>query len=106
MLCGDLNGKEIQKRRGICIRIMNSFCHTAETNIRLKSNYTPIKIFLNLLGTFISEQLHGVIFTMLPVRKLKHRNSLTGQPVWASRQTDGQTDRATERVDIPSGKFP
>ena len=44
MLCGDLNGKEIQKRRDICIHITNSFCYTAETNIRLKSNYTPIKI--------------------------------------------------------------
>ena len=75
-------------------------------NLFLKKCEEIRKIFKNLLGTFISEQLHGVILTMLPARKLKHRNSLTGQPVWASRQTDGQTDRATERVDIPSGKFP
>ena len=32
MLCGDLNGKEIQKRGDICICITGSLCCTAETN--------------------------------------------------------------------------
>ena len=32
VLCGDLNGKEIQKRGDICIRIADSLCCTAETN--------------------------------------------------------------------------
>lgn len=34
------------------IRITNSFCHTAETNIRLKSNYASIKILKNLLELY------------------------------------------------------
>ena len=34
-LCGDLNGKEIQKREDICIRIADSLCCTAETNTTL-----------------------------------------------------------------------
>ena len=46
MLCGDLNGKEIQKKKrgDIVIHIADSLCCTAETNITLLSNYTPIKI--------------------------------------------------------------
>ena len=35
VLCGDLNGKEIQKRGDICIRIADSLCCTAETNTTL-----------------------------------------------------------------------
>ena len=35
MLCGDLNGKEIQKRGDICIRIADSLCCTVETNTTL-----------------------------------------------------------------------
>ena len=46
MLCGDQNGKEIQKRGDICICIADSLCCTVETNTILQSNYTPIKIFL------------------------------------------------------------
>ena len=42
-LCGDLDGKEIQKRRDICIRTADSLCCTVETNT-LQSNYTSIKI--------------------------------------------------------------
>ena len=33
--CGDLNGKEIQKRGDICIRIADSLCYTVETNTAL-----------------------------------------------------------------------
>ena len=32
VLCGDLNGKEIQKSGGICINIIDSLCCTVETN--------------------------------------------------------------------------
>ena len=35
MLCGDLNGKEIQKRGDICICIADSLCCTVETNMTL-----------------------------------------------------------------------
>ena len=35
VLCGDLNEKEIQKIRDICICEANSLCHTVET-------YTPL----------------------------------------------------------------
>ena len=44
MLCGDLNGKEIQGGGDICICVADSLCCTAETNTAVKSNYTPIKI--------------------------------------------------------------
>ena len=30
MLCGDLNGKEIQKRRGICVHMDDSLCYKVE----------------------------------------------------------------------------
>ena len=43
VLCGDLNGKEIQRREDICICIADSLCCIAETNITLESNYAPIK---------------------------------------------------------------
>ena len=52
MLCGDLNGKEIQKRGGICTHIADSFCCIAETNTTLQSNYTPIKNLKALLKFF------------------------------------------------------
>ena len=45
MICGDLNGKEIEKRMDICIHITNSFCSTAEANNIVKINFT-IKINL------------------------------------------------------------
>jgi len=40
MLCGDLNGRAIQKRGDMCIA--DSLCCTAENNITLESNYAPI----------------------------------------------------------------
>ena len=51
ILCGDLNGKKIQKKRVICVCVCiykyiyktDSLCYTAETNITLSINYTPIK---------------------------------------------------------------
>ena len=33
MLCGDLNGKEIQKRGNICIHVVHSLCRIVETNM-------------------------------------------------------------------------
>ena len=35
MLCGDLNGKEIQKRGGMCVHIAESLCCRVEINITL-----------------------------------------------------------------------
>ena len=35
MLCGDLNGKEIQKRGAICVHIADSLCCTVEANTTL-----------------------------------------------------------------------
>ena len=35
MLCGDLNGKEIQKKGAICKRIADSLFCTVETNATL-----------------------------------------------------------------------
>ena len=45
MICGDLNGKEIEKKMDICIHITNSFCSTAEANNIVKINFI-IKINL------------------------------------------------------------
>ena len=36
-LCGDLNGKAIQKRGAICIPIADSLCNTAGTNTNCKA---------------------------------------------------------------------
>ena len=44
VLCGDLNGKKIEKRGGICICIVDSLCCIVETDKKLLSNYMPIKI--------------------------------------------------------------
>ena len=46
MLCGDLNGKAIQKTEDICLYMADSLCCTAENNITLSRKYTPIKFFL------------------------------------------------------------
>jgi len=44
MLPGDLNGKEIQKkRRDVCIRIADSLCCTVETNIIVKQLHSKKK---------------------------------------------------------------
>ena len=48
MLCGDLNETEIQKRGDLCIHVVDSLCRTVETTTTLQSNYTPIKIRINL----------------------------------------------------------
>ena len=39
MLCGDLNGKEIQKRMDICTQAVDSLCCTSEVNTTLQRNY-------------------------------------------------------------------
>ena len=44
MHCGDLNGKEIQKRGDVCICMADSFCCAVETNTTLLC-YTPLKIY-------------------------------------------------------------
>ena len=45
MLCGDLNGKEIQRKGYIYIIYIQLIHFTAETNTILSSNSNPIKIF-------------------------------------------------------------
>ena len=40
MLCVDLNGKEVQKRGDINIRIADSLCYTVETNSIVKQIYS------------------------------------------------------------------
>lgn len=44
MLCGDVNGKEIQKGGDICTRAAESLCYTAEIDTTLQNNYTQIKL--------------------------------------------------------------
>jgi len=45
VLCGELNGKEIQKHGDICIHVTDSICCPAETNIvkQLYSNNNYFK---------------------------------------------------------------
>ena len=45
MLCGDLNGKEIQKRGGVCIRMVDSFCCTAKGNTDIVNQLCSSKKF-------------------------------------------------------------
>ena len=47
VLCGDLNGKEIQNRGDVCICVADPLYYTGEINTTLYSSYTPIKIFKN-----------------------------------------------------------
>ena len=47
MFCGNLIGKEIQKRGDLFIHVVDSLCCMAETNTTLQRNYTPTKINLN-----------------------------------------------------------
>ena len=47
MVCGDLNGKEIQKSGDKCIHIANSHYCTVGTNTTLLANYAPIQIKKN-----------------------------------------------------------
>ena len=44
VLCGDLNGKEIQKSGDMCIYTTDSLCCTADTDTALQSNCTSKKI--------------------------------------------------------------
>ena len=46
VLCGDLNGKEIQKRGDMSVDIADSLCCTAETDMTLQSNYTSMLLLL------------------------------------------------------------
>ena len=48
-ICGDQNGKEIQKRGDICRHVADSLCCTAETNITLEINYTPMLCYAKSL---------------------------------------------------------
>ena len=43
-ICGDQNGKEIQKTGDICRHVADSLCCAAEANTTLESKYTPIKV--------------------------------------------------------------
>ena len=57
MLCGDLNGKEIQKRGDI--RVTDSLCCTVESNQRCK--VTPIKILKNRISILVALFGSGVL---------------------------------------------
>ena len=56
-LCGDLNGKEIQKRGDICIHTADSLGCAVETNTALSSNHIPIKTNLKNKNSIFSEFL-------------------------------------------------
>ena len=43
MLCGDLNGKEFQKRGDMCTCTADSLCCTVESSTTLQSNYSEVK---------------------------------------------------------------
>ena len=61
MLCGVLNGKEIQNRGDMCVCIADSLCYTVETDTAVQSKYTPIKInFKNIMedGGGIGQEDH------------------------------------------------
>ena len=61
MLCDALNGREIQKRGDICIRLADSLCWTVETNTALSSNDIPIKInFKNKIKTVHFLRFFGI----------------------------------------------
>ena len=53
MLCGDLNGKEIQNREDICICIADSFHCIVETITTLEGNYYPTKINMYAYDQFM-----------------------------------------------------
>ena len=55
VLCGDLNGKEIQGRRDICIHVSDSPCRTAGVNSTVKQRHYPQKYFFSvwLLCSFL-----------------------------------------------------
>ena len=42
--CGDLNGKDVQKGRDMCICMADSFYCAVEINTTRSSHYMPIKI--------------------------------------------------------------
>ena len=47
----------------ICIRIADSVCYTAETNIPLQSNYTPIKKLKKIKNKTVM-RIHGTLGLM------------------------------------------
>ena len=68
MLCGDLNGKEIQKRGDMCIRVADSVCCTVEDNI-VKQLYTNkiFKLFIYLAVQGLScDTRESLIFSCSP----------------------------------------
>ena len=52
MLCGDLNAKEIQGRRDICIHVSDSPCCTAEVNNTVKQLHSKIYIYFFHFASF------------------------------------------------------
>ena len=57
VLCGDPNGKEIQKRGDICIHITNSLCCTVETNTVKKRLYFSEKLSLKKMSSLSEKYL-------------------------------------------------
>ena len=74
MHCGDLNGKEIQKRGDICIA--DSFCCIVETNRTLHSNCTPIKINQNKTKKKKMFPVHLVLSVCQPWNQLSPQRAL------------------------------
>ena len=54
MICGDLNGKEIQKRGDIYVRITDSICRTAEINITSKAAILQYELKQRDLGLILN----------------------------------------------------
>ena len=46
MLCGDLDGKELQKRGGLCVHVAGSLHSAAESSTALRNSCSPIKVSL------------------------------------------------------------
>ena len=57
--------KEVQKGRGMCIPVADSFCWTLETNT-LQSNYNPIKVNFKKYYPFSTELPLADIFLHSP----------------------------------------
>ena len=61
MFCGDLNGKETQKRGNICICTADSLCCTVETKRRLSNNYESESESRCCVWLFPDCIVHGIL---------------------------------------------
>ena len=61
MLCGDLNGKEIQNSGAICIYMADSLCCTVENDNIVKQLYSNKKIILKRKKKNIMQGIDGLV---------------------------------------------